>query len=141
MSVVTFNYADWVAAYPVFSTVTEPAALSYFNRACLQLDNTDGSIVSDIDRRTSLLYLLTAHIAFLSSPTSAASQGIVGRISKAQQGSVSVEAILDATAGAAYYDQSPYGVEYWNATRAYRTAQYRAPAARVFSPWGLRRRW
>ena len=133
MAVVIFNYQDWQAAYPELASVTEPQAQAFFNRAGIILNNTDSSIVSDIPERTNLLYLLTAHIAALSpSLNKASAAGLVGRIVDAQEGTVKigVQADLGASAGAAWYQQTQYGLLYWLATAPYRTARYVAPHPR-----------
>lgn len=141
MAVVPFVYADWVAAYPELASVTEPQAQAFFYRGGLILNNTDASIVTDITERTNLLYLLTAHIAALSPGLNKASAaGLVGRIVDAQEGTVKVgvQADLGASAGAAWYQQTQYGLLYWLATAPYRTARYVAPRP-CCKPFSMRR--
>ena len=122
MAIVTFVYSDWAAAYPELATfTTEGAATGYFGRATLLLDNTDSSpspyTPPAVTERLTLLYLLVAHIAALSNPQRA---GLTGRVSSATQGSVSVSLELSPSAGRAYYNQTAYGLEYWEATAKYR---------------------
>lgn len=146
---VTFVYADWIAAYPNFSLVNQAAAQSYFNQAGLYLDNTGCSPVYDADgccygasstvyqtiQLTELLYMLTAHIAWLFSPRNAAGQpdsagtqppsGIVGRISQATEGTVSVSSEFAGQPGsAAWFQQTPWGAAFWAATAQFRTFRY-----------------
>jgi hypothetical protein len=77
-----------------------------------------------------LLNMLTAHIAMMNSGITASSvpnggsSQLVGRISDATQGSVSVSADM-GTAGPAggsapWYQQTKYGAAYWQATAGYR---------------------
>ncbi len=125
--VVAFVYADWQAAYPEFSTTVTTAqqALGYFDQATLLQDNT-GWLISDPTQLTTLLYLLTAHIAALFAGTNTQpASGLVGRISNATEGSVSVGTDLSGIPGsAAYFTQTKYGFAYWQMTAAYRTMRY-----------------
>lgn len=124
--IVTFDDAAWVVAYPNFASVPEATAQTYFNRATLYLDNTPGSIVQDASvggQRETLLYLLTAHIAQLAA-NFASGNTLVGRISTASEGSVSVATDYAAPGSAAWYVQTGYGADYWAATAQYRTFRY-----------------
>lgn len=135
--VVDFDYALWSQAYPNLAAKADaPLAGMFFSRACGFLDNTPASRVSDLTQRRDLLFLLTAHIAKLNQLAAAAGDGpgIVGRITDATQGSVSVSADLglapSTSAMQAWLTQTPYGVDYWAATAFLRTAVYvPAPAA------------
>jgi hypothetical protein len=143
MSAVTFVFADWQEQYPEFLNVTQGMATNYFNRATLLCTNNtcnpaySSSETPPGNTLLTLLYLLTSHIAWLSAPRD--SQGnissvgspessLVGRISSASEGSVSVQTDMgDANAGSpsqAWYMQTRYGAEYWAATAGYRTAVY-----------------
>lgn len=127
MAVVSFVYADWLGVYPAFTTtVSEPLATSYFGLACLSLDNTDCSPVQDIAARTSLLYMATAHIAQLFSGSAGnPANGLVGRVSSATEGSVSVSTeFANKSASAAWWLQTPWGAMWWQLTAPYRTARY-----------------
>lgn len=125
--VVTFDYAVWIARYPEFSTVTEPVAQSYFDEATLYLNNTANSVVQDIAQRAVLLNMLTAHIAQMNAKNASGklASPLVGRIDSATEGSVSVHADMPGgTASAAWFQQTPYGAAYWQATARYRTMRY-----------------
>lgn len=122
--IVTFVYADWSLIYPELvppaGTTTEAMATNDFNIATLYLNNTPGSIVGDTTRRTTLLYLLTAHIAAIAARQGIA-PGLIGAITSASQGSVSVGATIGAVnSNQVWYYQTPYGMAYWQATMAYR---------------------
>jgi hypothetical protein len=136
-AIAVFDYAAWAAQYPEFSNITSAQAASFWNLATLYHNNTGTGPVADADQQGMLLGLLTAHIAFLRVGTagnpSPGSQGLVGRISSASMGPVSVSADLQGLPGtAAWFGQSPYGLSYWAATAAYRTAHYRPHHGRRF---------
>jgi hypothetical protein len=125
VAVAVFNWVDWSALYPqlVAAGVTEPYAEALFNGpAGLFLDNTDASPIQDIPTRTTLLYMIVAHLAALGGP---GASGNVGRIASASEGSVSVSFdYAGASASNAYWLQTPYGAQYWQATAQYRTFRY-----------------
>jgi hypothetical protein len=110
----------------------------YFNRACLQFANAPSNPAFEPcgnSLMTGLFYLLTSHIAWLSCPkdpsgnpdaNGLAPANLVGRISSATQGSVSVQTEYQGTGSPneAYYAQTPYGLEFWNATAQFRSMRY-----------------
>lgn len=124
MGVAVFDYSVWAVRYPELAvTVAEPLAALLFQDAGLYLNNTDCSPVTNVARRTQLLNMLTAHLAYLENQAKAG--GGVGRISNASQGSVSIAFDMgDVSAAKAFYAQTPYGLMYWQATQGYRTAHY-----------------
>ena len=127
---VVFSASEFLAQYPSFSTVPTPALQGNFNIACLQLQNSAASVVQDAPTRQYFLYLLTAHItALLNGVNGEAPSGVVGRISNATQGSISVTAEWAASVSnsAAYYNQTQWGATYWQSTVSYRTARYVPP--------------
>jgi len=127
---VVFVYSDWYTRYPELAappngtgTTTQAQAQDDFNLAGLYLNNGPCSAVQNIATRTTLLYMLTAHIACLAARQAAEPNGnaIVGRISDATQGSVSVSADVGTTSqNQAWFLQTQYGFAYWQATAAYR---------------------
>lgn len=128
--VAAFDYARWSTRYPELVAVTpQPLAEALFAEAGLYLSNTAASPVGDAapgGRRDLLLGMLMAHLAYLRA--FAAAQGVgglVGRITSATEGSVSVGSDVPSLPGsAAWYGLSPYGLLYWQATRQYRTMRY-----------------
>lgn len=153
--VVSFVYADWVGAFPVFSGVSSGLATGFFNRASLIFANASSNPAFSDGNMTMLMYLLTAHIAWLNAPRDAkgnpATTGtppppLVGRINTASEGSVTVGAEWDSGGSAsptqAWYLQSQWGAEFWAATAQYRTARgvmnmtSRVPSAIFPSRWG-----
>lgn len=127
MAVVIFDPAAFKQAYPQFAAVNDAVLTNYFNLATLYLSNTDCSIVQDIPKRTTLLWLLTAHIAYLSGALNPGGQpGLVGRISSATEGSVSVSAEMPGSPNAAWFNQTAWGAMFWQSTLSLRSFRYRA---------------
>ena len=141
MGIVAFNYDAWVARYPELAgSVSPQLAAAYFAEAELYCDNTPGSIVSDETRRSLFLNMLVSHIAQLNAPINGqSSQTLVGRITSASEGSVSVSVENTSLPGSAqWYQQTKYGAAYWAATAPYRTAKYVPGPQRImdpFRPW------
>lgn len=137
MGVVSFDYTGWSARYPeLSSSVNSALATLYFGEATLYLDNTDCSIVVDLGQRTTLLNMITAHIAQLNAPIGGQpATPLVGRIETASEGSVSVTAkYADQVPGSmAWFIQTKYGAAYWAASAIYRTMRYVLPNRRVIA--------
>jgi len=128
MTIVAFNATTFKARYPAFTGVDDGLLELYFAEATLHLNNTNASIVLDIPVRTMLLYMLTAHIAFLA----ARDAGMVGRVNTATEGSVSVGSEFAPLQGSqAWFAQSQYGAAFWQATLRFRTFMYVAPSGQV----------
>lgn len=139
-SVVVFDYSAWAARYPELSaSVAEPLAQQYFNEAQLYCDNTPCSIVRDLCMRATLLNMVTAHIAALNAPLNGqASSTLVGRISNATEGSVSVGTQMDMPPGSAqWFNQTKYGAAFWQATAQFRAMRYVPGPVPPVNPWGF----
>lgn len=136
MAIAVFDYTAWVQRYPEFGgRVDADRAASLFAEAGLYLDNTDASRVEDPAQRLILLNMVVAHLAALSGALEDGGKptGLVGRVTSATQGSVSVSVDTGLMPGAAaWWNQTPYGLSFWAATRRYRQAVYRAPAPYQF---------
>lgn len=132
---VTFDYDAWQKRYPEFRTVDPVLAQAYFDEATLYLRNDGTGPVATEAVQSLLLNMLTAHIAKLNATINGVTpSGLVGRIKDAHEGSVSVSVDTGILPGsAAWYAQTTYGFAFWQATRAYRTAQYR-PFTRFIPP-------
>jgi hypothetical protein len=120
----TFTYADFIAAYPAFANAPPQATLqAYFTLAGQVWLRNDGTgPVTDPNLQTQLLYMLTAHLAQLfSGPDGNDPSGLVGRISSATEGSVTVASEYQSTMNSTWFDQSPYGAAFWQATATYRS--------------------
>lgn len=122
--VVVFDPDEFRLLYPSI-TATDEQLEMYFAMAETFLDNTECSIVKDLDARKTMLYLLVAHIALLSQQAEKGNP-VVGRISNATEGTVSIG--LDyGTMGnnERWYLQTPWGAMYWQLTKKYRSMVYR----------------
>lgn len=127
MAVVVFSHPDWVARYPEFLTNGPAACTGYFDEACLYLDNTDTSPITNVAMRTTLLWMLTAHITQINGGVNGKpASPLIGRMTSASEGSVSTS--VDAGSGGsttqAWYMQTKYGASYWNATQRFRRTRY-----------------
>ena len=140
---VPFVYATWAARYPEFEkTASEAQAQLFFNEATVYHANDGTGPVNNALLQSTYLNMLTAHIAQLAVGSSRSAPGaIVGRITNASEGSVSVqtEYSTDPSEQLAFFSQTPYGAAYWAATKGYRTMLYRANPARRVDPWFVRR--
>lgn len=151
---VTFNYAAWVAAYPLFAGISEPDAQSYFDGAGMFCANDtfnpawgitipQNNVMAPLLQR--LLWLLTCHLAYLgafrdaagnpSTTGTVAPSPLVGRISSAAEGSVNVSTELDAGGYPmpAFFAQTPWGLQFWQATAQFRQARYVANPTMVYN--------
>ncbi|GGN49370.1 hypothetical protein GCM10011349_19940 [Novosphingobium indicum] len=138
MAVAEFNYSAWTTRYPEFGAVDEALAALFFAEAGLYLDNTDASPVSDVNLRAMLLNMLTAHIAVLSGALEPDGKpsGMVGRVNSATEGGVSIGIDSGMQPGTApWFQQTSYGLSFWQATKNLRSASYVAAPARVTEPW------
>lgn len=125
MAIVVFDLPAFKSAYPEFAGVADSALQQYFAQAEQLVNNTDNSRVSSITERTLLLSLLVAHVAKMRL-SAASGGGLVGRVSSATEGSVSVSADMGPTTNTqAWYIQTTYGADYWALTAKYRTFHYR----------------
>jgi hypothetical protein len=138
MAIVTFSYDAWAARYPeLASSVNAALAGLYFSEASIYCDNSDASPIADINVRTVILNQLTAHIAALNAPLGGQpASPLVGRISQATEGSVSVQTQMDLPPGSAqWFAQTKYGAAAWQAMSPYRMAQYFPGCPRVMDPY------
>jgi hypothetical protein len=131
MAAVVFNAANFKARYPEFASVADAMLGDYFTEAGFYLSNADNSPVRNIDRRTVLLNMLTAHVAFLNGALSADGQPRpVGRVASAGEGSVSASFEYGTPGTHAWFIQSQYGAAFWQATTALRGFRYRSQPTR-----------
>lgn len=158
---VVFDYAWFQRYYPTIAEWIDPdVAQGYFDLACVFCDNRDvggaapvgnlifdffgcpgsrwffGSPVRDIPTRQRMLGLLTAHIATLfASLNGQPSPSLVGRISGATEGSVSVSVDIPDIPGAEWFTQTKYGFAYFEMTKAYTNFRY-IPGRQPFRQYG-----
>lgn len=130
--VVEFVPADFRALFPQFvdPPYTDGILDMYFALATLILSNACDSLVSDAKQRERLLNLLVAHIATITPISGAPSPGIVGPVSHAQEGSVSVSSGFAAQVArnVGWYAQTQFGLTFWQLTAPYRSLRYIAPS-------------
>lgn len=135
---VTFDPNAFLAQFTEFNYLT-PAAVTGWNGIAQQYCRNDGlGPVESATTQTALLNLMTAHIIKLFAPQSngTANPGLVGRISSASEGSVSVSAeYMPATPGSAWYNQTSYGAAFYQLTKPYRSALLVRGPRRSFEPW------
>lgn len=130
MGVVTFDYSQWAQQFPALSpNVNQAQAQMYFDLSSnAYLDNTDCSVVQDVNKRALLLNLLVAHMATINLPTSqGGTGGSVGRAASASRGSTSVSFDLPnagTTAFSAWLNQTQWGLAFNAAMAPYKTARY-----------------
>lgn len=137
---VTFDPTAFVAEFPEFTNV-QAQLPGYFARATafFQNDTCNPAFCVGVPFMAAMLNLVTAHVASLNSYRDAAGNyvvattpgaqpppGIVGRINTASEGSVSVGSEYNSSGSPseAYFIQTRYGAEFWQATAQFRTAQY-----------------
>jgi hypothetical protein len=122
-AIATWDYAAFTTAYPAFASAPAQATLqAYFTMAGAWLRNDGTGPVRDQAQQQMLMFLLTAHLAqIFNGPDGTGASGIVGRISSATEGSVTVAAEMETTLNSAWFSQTPYGAAFWQLTAAYRT--------------------
>lgn len=144
MAVAVFDYTKWAAMFPYLATprggVTQPIAEGFFTIAELLFANDDCSPIKDPDKRLVFLNYIVAHLARLAgypidAGGAAAPDGMVGRVSSATEGTVSISSDYGAVRESeAWWIQTPEGATFWQLTRAFRTARYIAAPPRNFGP-------
>lgn len=125
---VTFVYADWIAMFPQFApTVSSTLAGQFFIRASNLYANSvsNPAFANGVPFLTTQLYLLTAHLAELAQRAGGGGS-VVGRMASASEGSVNVGLDVGASGSPseAYYTQTQYGFEFWQANAPFRTMRY-----------------
>lgn len=142
MAVVVFDLAAFRESYPEFDAVSDSLLNANFVKATVYLNNTDSSPVADVNQRAVFLDMLVAHITALTSGVNGqAASGLVGRVTSASEGSVSVSVDAGPSSSASWwYLQTPYGAAYWQATLSYRTIRYLPGGSPSMYPYHYNRR-
>lgn len=144
-AVVQFNYANWIALYPEFNVpaaqvaVTPAQAQNYFTLATAIQANDGSGPTDDAALATTLLYLLTAHFAYVMGTAASGGSGstLVGQMTNASEGSVSVGVAALAIGGIkSMLLGSKYGAEWLLLTAPWRRMHYRPGYGRNYSPAG-----
>ena len=122
-NVVEFVVAEFRELYPKI-TSTDFQLESFFYEAELLFNNTDKSCVKDLKKRKILLYMIVAHLATLQSQVDAGNT-LVGRLSSASEGSVSVSSEYGTLGNSEkWWVQTPYGAKFLQMTAIFRTSLY-----------------
>ena len=130
--VVNFSYASWIARYPEFDPensnsvqpVSSPLATQYFNEATVYQANNGAGPIRDATLALTLMNMLVAHIASLNTANAngTPAPNIVGRISNASEGSVSIGTDNQYPPGSPqWFQQTKYGAAWWAGTAQFRT--------------------
>lgn len=124
--VVTFDPAAFKVLYPAFATVADEALELNFMAAEMFVNNTCCSRVQDANKRERLLNLLVAHITqLLNGINGQPPAGIVGVVTSATEGSVSVDTTLGPMPfTAVYFAQTQFGLLFWQLTAPFRQFVY-----------------
>src|SRR4051812_40368147 len=114
---VDFDYAAWSALFPQFSTITQQQVSGLVLPIAEQYCRNDGGgPVTTAAIQTNLLNLMVAHCCqLLFGVNGNAPSEIVGRISDATEGSVSVSTEFPTTPTNAWFVQTPWGAMFWQA--------------------------
>ena len=121
MSVVSFNSTAFLARYPEFTSLGAPLLSQYFTEAGMYCRNDGCGPITDLAVLSTLLNMLTAHIAALNGGVNGQQPSqYVGRVSSASEGSVSASLEMKSEIGAAWYMQTKYGAAFWQASLPYR---------------------
>lgn len=130
-NVFVFDPVLFKAIYPQFSSMPDDLLMYFFEKAeSTLLDNTESACVP-LKERKILFYLLVAHFAELQDRINEGNGSMVGNITSASEGSVSigVQALQSNSATGSWLNQTPYGAEYWVLTAKYRQMLYIAENA------------
>lgn len=124
--VVQFSYASWAALFPQFGNLTTAQitgpVLTVAEQYCR---NDGGGPVNNAGVQAQLLNLMVAHVAQLLFGSSAQPVSpLVGRISSATEGSVSVGIDFPVTPSNAWFVQTQYGAAYWQLALPFRLGRY-----------------
>lgn len=137
-AIVTFDYAGFARLFPELEYVSPDLVAVYFDIATTMHANDGTGPVADAAQQSKLLNFLTAHLSKLYAPNNGqAPSGLVGRISSATEGSVTVQAEWGSNTSerAAWFLQTQYGATYWAMTAQFRTMRYRPGYPRPVNPW------
>ena len=124
----------WSLLFPeLASYVTQAQASGFFQTAGFFCDNSgSGQVVGGAPyyQLDTFLNYITAHLAKLyASPPGTPPSPLVGRISQATEGSVSVvsELVANPSDQMAFFMQTQYGLTYWTMSQQFRTGFYVPP--------------
>ncbi len=129
--IADFDYTAFAVRFPEFSEMPMPRIRAFWTEANIYIKNDGTSIIEDVPQRGVILNLMAAHIAALNAAVVpgqiASAGGLVGRISGATEGSVSVtlEPMGSGTSAmAAWLNQTRYGAQLWAMLQRFLTARF-----------------
>lgn len=138
--IVTFDPAAFKVLFPQFSYLSDPQLQAYFDMATTYVRNDGCGPVQTTQMQTQLLNLATAHLTKLFALTADGQtpSEIVGRISNASQGSVSVGSEMLLPPGSAqWWNQTPFGAAFWALSAPFRTMRYLPGPQVPVAPWNV----
>lgn len=139
-AVSTYSYAAFQAQFSNLSTVPSGTVQSWWNLAGAFHDNSGNGPVQEQGMQDSLMNMVAAHLLVLMggitvNADGSINQGVVGRVSNASEGSVSIASENNYPEGTVqWWQQTQFGSMYWMATAPWRSMQYRPGPQRQFSP-------
>lgn len=126
MSTIPFDYDVWIGTFPQFAVNPGQTAVVNFilpfaqTYAWREIQSGVGCVAMDGAIQANLLNLMVAHITqLLYGPNGTTPSGLVGRISQATEGSVSLSTEWPVTQANAWYLQTPFGAMYWQMLQPY----------------------
>jgi hypothetical protein len=124
--VVQFDYTAWSLLFPQFSNLNSAQITGPVLTLAQQYNRNDGGgPVNDLGVQTQLLNLMVAHVAqLLYGSTTQPLSPLVGRISNAGEGSVSVGADFPTTPSNAWFVQTQFGAAWWQLALPFRLGRY-----------------
>lgn len=124
MAKVVFDPEHFKQIYPQFAGFSDVQLNWFFSKAELILDNSECSCIPE-STRLIWFYLLVAHYAQLQTQVDSGNDA-VGRVASATEGSVSISLDYPTSASGRekWFNQTPFGAEYWMMTAPYRTGLY-----------------
>lgn len=137
--IVQFDLVQWRLLFPQFSNVTDMQLEGpIWAMAQAYCRNDGGGPVCNVLVQTQLLNLMVAHIAqLLYGSTAQPKTGIVGRVSNATEGSVSVGVEFPMSPDNAWYAQTEYGAMWWQLALPYRLMRYYPKMTQQVQPVSL----
>lgn len=122
-NVFVFDPDAFKLAFPQFASYSNEQLMWFFESIEYIIDNSESSCIS-LKNRKRWFWLLVAHKAELQNRINSGNTGLVGRISSATEGSVSISTDYPIGSGALeqWLKSTPYGAEFYAVTAAWRTA-------------------
>jgi len=138
MAVAVFNLTLFRARYPEFATLGDDIVTAIFSESTLYCNNTDNSVIADVNVRLTLLNMMTAHLLAINFGVNGqAPSSLVGKLSNVKEGSVSATVDYGSLSrNQQWFCQTKYGAAFWQASLPYRSALYVPPPSQpvVFVP-------